>query len=648
MAKLPKIGGVKPDDPVYKELLQGLQKREQAMKSAAAAQEKAAKEQQVAAERIETAAQNLSDAAEDLTRATEGNNTANLGEQLSKQMGSIGESIGSIVNFVASPQTRTEETVENRRSARQNVFTEILETNKQILDATLGNQNILLKLLDFFQKQRTEKITADYKDQRIEGSQGVQARRQRGQSNDFSSLGTITKLLTIAAGALVGYIRGQIKAITAIAKTISNIVEALGSVSKKLLGFFKNKFDGFFQSIDDILTLSGEAIKRRLSNITRTAGSFIDKITDIFKGDSAIAKIVRSVTTFIKNLKNDLLAPFEYIGSMISKVGETIRNVGSYISKIGTTVTESISSVTKMFQPIIDIFNDAGKEIKGLFGFVEEFFKPVRSISRYFSQIGKLFTRVAGLASKLFAPIGVIVAAFETISGAIKGYEEGGILGALEGAVVGLFEGTLGGLADMIKDATSWLLEQLGFENLSKMLDSFSFTELFKDLVHAILHPIETITKLFDNLPNILLDAIPSEWLREQVRDLFGMGQPGGAPGAQNPPPEGSSSTTTPQPASPSALGAGQQMVVRPAAGSNVTPVPNESPTAMANQSAQQAAGSATPPVVVNNNTVNNNNVNNGGSGSDNRIGGNIITSPPQSHIDRSMYGYDQLHSATP
>jgi hypothetical protein len=81
----------------------------------------------------------------------------------------------------------------------------------------------------------------------------------------------------------------------------------------------------------------------------------------------------------------------------------------------------------------------------------------------------------------------------------------------------------------------------------------------------------------------------------------------------------------------------------------------NVPPPTMGNQNAFNAASSsfstmaaAGPPPVVN---VNNNNVTNntsaGGSG-DTKIGGNIITSPPQSHIDRSMYGWNDLHSATP
>ena len=39
---------------------------------------------------------------------------------------------------------------------------------------------------------------------------------------------------------------------------------------------------------------------------------------------------------------------------------------------------------------------------------------------------------------------------------------------------------------DLLKDGISWIAEKLGFENFSGMLDSFSFKDLFSNMVDKV------------------------------------------------------------------------------------------------------------------------------------------------------------------
>ena len=140
--------------------------------------------------------------------------------------------------------------------------------------------------------------------------------------------------------------------------------------------------------------------------------------------------------------------------------------------------------------------------------------RGIRSVALFFTNIGKSigkgskFSKIGGVLKnifkKLFLPITVILAIFETVKGALAGYEEGGIIGAIKGALSGLFTSLIGGLLDMIKGAVSWLLGIFGFENAAAALDSFSFSELFATVIDKIFSwigsAVEWIKSVFSNI----------------------------------------------------------------------------------------------------------------------------------------------------
>ena len=71
---------------------------------------------------------------------------------------------------------------------------------------------------------------------------------------------------------------------------------------------------------------------------------------------------------------------------------------------------------------------------------------------------------------------------WDTVKGAIAGFEEGGIVGGISGAIKGFFNSLITAPLDMLKDAVAWVLDLFGFENAAKVLDSFSFTDTFNGL----------------------------------------------------------------------------------------------------------------------------------------------------------------------
>jgi hypothetical protein len=135
--------------------------------------------------------------------------------------------------------------------------------------------------------------------------------------------------------------------------------------------------------------------------------------------------------------------------------------------------------------------------------------KIFSSIGEYMSKFGKYIAKVAVIAEKIFYPILVIMTLWDTVKGAFEGWEKGGLVGAIGGAIKGFFNSLVFGFVDLIKDGISWVAGALGFKNIEKLLDSFSFEKMFDDFVDMIMfipqkiqdlimHPIDSLQKLGD------------------------------------------------------------------------------------------------------------------------------------------------------
>jgi hypothetical protein len=79
-----------------------------------------------------------------------------------------------------------------------------------------------------------------------------------------------------------------------------------------------------------------------------------------------------------------------------------------------------------------------------------------------------------------------------------------GLLGGITKMIKGIFIVPL----DLLKDGVSWLAEKMGFEEFSKVLDSFSFTDLFDKMVTKIGEIINGIANWFGTLFTDPIQAI--------------------------------------------------------------------------------------------------------------------------------------------
>lgn len=183
--------------------------------------------------------------------------------------------------------------------------------------------------------------------------------------------------------------------------------------------------------------------------------------------------------------------------------------VGKIVSGVKGTFTKLFSADKGIFSFVGKIAEFVGKGFKffsgGGSGFLDDFGKLFSKIGMIF-KIGKSFGKaLTTLLGKIAVPLTIIIGIWDTITGAIEGYEKGGIAGAFKGGITGLLNSVIGSLLDLVKDGVSWLLGALGFENASEFLDSFSFTEIISNFITAI---VDGVVNTFNYLKDTIGELI--------------------------------------------------------------------------------------------------------------------------------------------
>jgi hypothetical protein len=234
--------------------------------------------------------------------------------------------------------------------------------------------------------------------------------------------------------------------------------------------------------IGGILTAIGGAITGAAVGFMEGAAKFFRPITKFFTDNP----IVRSVKKMFDNIKD---AESGFRKGLNDKVIQPIKDFGSRIAKV--------------FEPITQFFQGSG----------DDAFKRLRQLKTIF---GGFFDVFRNVFSKLFVPIQFIIGLIEGVVGAFKGFErqEGKgiisqIFGAVMGAVSGIAAGIIGGFVDLLKSATSWIAGALGFKEVEKSLDSFSFYDMIIDGWNQI---TDGIIKLFKD---------PGKWIDDLQFDVF-------------------------------------------------------------------------------------------------------------------------------
>ena len=204
-------------------------------------------------------------------------------------------------------------------------------------------------------------------------------------------------------------------------------------------------------------------------------GALVTQITGFF---AATAKIVKDLA---KVFSKGLLLALEGTFKGISAGLRVIENAAFKLRKI-----PGMGAIANLLARLTLFFEDLGVRV----GRISEKIMPK---IRFFKGIGRVF-------GKLFLPLTIFITAWDTVKGAIEGFQDDGIIGGLQGAVDGFVNSLIGAPLDLIKDATAFVLGKLGFENAQKTLNSFSFQDVFSNLIGGIFEDVRTIGSFVGDL----------------------------------------------------------------------------------------------------------------------------------------------------
>ena len=286
---------------------------------------------------------------------------------------------------------------------------------------------------------------------------------------------------------------------------IGGILDSIKKIANLL------KFDALFDLIKG-------AVGRLITNVTNIIKRVIDPIIDVFrllrsKTAAAIEDSIKIIDDMIQPIKNLFQAgPESRIGKLFSTIMKpfmfpfegVIDDIvkpfkGIFQATEGPSVmSRIIGAITKPFTAVMELAGKAGDMIKTAFSIFDEGSKFMTVLGG----IGKVIGR-------LFFPLTLIMTAFDTVKGAIAGFEKEGIIGGLKGAVEGFFNSIVGAPLDLLKDAAAWVMKKLGFDESAEALQSFSFSDIIKNIVYSPLEILKrAVNSLIEGIASFLDDSI--------------------------------------------------------------------------------------------------------------------------------------------
>lgn len=233
------------------------------------------------------------------------------------------------------------------------------------------------------------------------------------------------------------------------------------------------------KSLEELVALRKDLKKGGLLDLLLGAGALIA---------GAVIGLVKQYIDVFKKVFKPLVSLFASDGKMfatlVDKVKDGWKAFTSVFSKLANFITKGpIGEIGRVIQEAYAGFKQVfGSKDGGIIGKIVTFLKDVGGKFKYFFKLGEV------IGKKILFPI---ITIYDTVMGALDGYDKEGIFGAFKGAVTGFINSIFGGVLDLLKDGVSWVLNLLGFENASKFLDSFSFQELITKAVDGFFNFIK-------------------------------------------------------------------------------------------------------------------------------------------------------------
>ena len=309
-----------------------------------------------------------------------------------------------------------------------------------------------------------------------EGQRGNAAREKEVANEKARADKKNTTLLEKIAGGIIGLKDGLLKGLAALK---DKGIGALGILAGVVGGVFVG-ISAFFTS----LAAEFAVLKKALTGINVR---FFKPIVDFFN------IVLKEAAVFAK--AKDL--------PMVGKFFELVTKYFSFLGKIGSGFVSAVGKVGQFFKPVVEFF----KKIASFFAGITKFASAGGPFISAMAPVLSFAAKAGALLGKIFLPFTILKGLFDFFSSASEEYQDSGsIINAITAGIGGAIGGFFGILLDLPKNIISWLFEAfLGEGNIiSTTLDSFSFTDVIKEIVdyglRILLSPITFVKNLLSNL----------------------------------------------------------------------------------------------------------------------------------------------------
>jgi len=247
----------------------------------------------------------------------------------------------------------------------------------------------------------------------------------------------------------------------------TGILGAIAAVTAALSGLALGFIDGLWASIKSVFKGSNFAkLAARIGEMfTVIRQTFSDSFNKFFGKGSKFATVIDDIILRAYVIWDD------YIVKPLTKLGNKIKSFFEPMKPVFQKIGEVFSKLKQPFTTMKELAEGFGSK---------------------FTKIFDVFKGIGGVLGKLMVPIAIVMSIIDTVKGAIAGFqEESGsfmdkFISGFMGGVTGLINGLITMPLDLLKDGISWIAEKMGFENFSEILDSFSFSDLFKQGMETI------------------------------------------------------------------------------------------------------------------------------------------------------------------
>ena len=369
-------------------------------------------------------------------------------------------------------------------SIQESLLAETIKGLGQIHTTLVGIDRGLEVIIDIMAGNRLQALE-DRKEKQNSGLVPGVAKSKTSKPDSGNPLGFLGTIAAIAV-AITSFLVGVVAGITATLSTVLvNFLKLTNTLFTKFLGSIAATFTKLLKSY------AGTKIVALLSAITKPITTGLNSILEAFKNTKLFRTIRVSVLRFISGT----IAPItKSITTGINSVLHAFKNtVFRFIGGFKDLFTAAVGKISNIFRTIkaslfLFLRGNIMTELKALFPIIKRvqtwvtsIFQSVAGFGKYMGRIATVFFKIGKVFGKFAGWVGIIMSAVGAIMDAVDAFKKTGNLAeAIRVGVTGFISAFSFGIADLLKDAVSWIAGALGFKEVEKMLDSFSFSTMFE------------------------------------------------------------------------------------------------------------------------------------------------------------------------